>query len=151
MVRLRSPSADRVLGIDDDETELVLDALSTASARRILTALNDSPATAPELADSTGLTAQNVSYHLGKLVDAELVRLDGERGTDGNAATVYAPAKRTVVSTESDVTFTRPGIGALGIAVGVLLTLACMHSLVDPSAALFATVDHGLGHLLSFV
>lgn len=147
----RSPSADRVLGIDDEETDIVLDALSSDSARQVLAALNDSPATAAELADRTGLTTQNVSYHLGKLVDAELVRTDGERGTGGNAATVYAPAKRTIVSTEPVVTPSRPVISTLGIALGVLLILTCIHSLADPSVLLLIAVDHVLSHLFSMV
>ena len=155
MATLRSRSADRVLGLNDEETALVLDTLSTASAREVLTALQEESATASELADRTGLTTQNASYHLGKLVDAELVRPDGTRGRGGNAATVYAPAERTIVSTDPGTppaqTPSRPGIGTLGIAVGVLLTLVCAHSLVDPSASVLAAVGLGLAHLASLI
>lgn len=151
MVTLPSRSTDRVLGLDDEETELVVDALSTESAREILAALDDGPATAAELADRTDLTAQNVSYHLGKLSDADLVRRDGTRGAGGNAATVYAPAKATVLSTDPDAAPDRPGIGALGLVIGVLLTVLCVHSLVEPSVALLAVVGHGVGHLLALV
>lgn len=147
----RSPSADRVLGIDDEETDLVIDALSTDSARQVLAVLNESPATAAELADRTGLTTQNVSYHLGKLVDAELVRTDGKRGTGGDAATVYAPAKRTVISTEPVVTPTRPGISALGIVFGFLVILTCLHSLPDLSVFLLVAMDQGFSNLLPMV
>lgn len=143
-----SPAADRVLGIDDGETELVLDALSPESARRVLAALDEGPATASELAGRTDLTPQNVSYHLEKLTGAELVRAEGSRGSGGNAATVYAPAKTTLVSTATDATPDQPRIGALMFAAGVLLTLVCVHSIVEP-AALLELIGHGLGHLFT--
>lgn len=149
MVTLPARSADRVLGIDDEDTALVVDALSTESARQILAALDDGPATVGELADTTDLTAQNVCYHLEKLTDAALVRLDGTRGTGGNAATVYAPANPTILLTAPDATATRQNVGAFVLTIGVVLTLLCMHSLVEPSVALHAPVEHGVGQLLS--
>lgn len=149
MVTLPARSADRVLGLDDEDTALVIDALSTESARQILTALNDGPATVGELADTTDLTAQNVCYHLEKLTDADLVHRDGMRGTGGNAATVYTLANPTILSTAPDATATRPNIGAFVLTIGVLLTLLCMHSLVEPSVPLHALVEHGVGTLLS--
>jgi DNA-binding transcriptional ArsR family regulator len=141
--------------IDDEETGPVLDALSSASARDVLAALEEEPATASELAKRTGLTVQNVSYHLEKLVDADLVRPDGKRGTGGNAATVYASAGRTIVATETGTQASRLtprlGVGALGIAVGVLLTLVCAHSFVDLPVSVLAAVGYGLAHVTSLI
>lgn len=66
---------------------------------------------------------------------------------------MYAPAGRTTVATETEAEITSPrlGVGVLGIAIGVLLTLVCMHSFVDPSISLLAAVGHELGHLASLL
>lgn len=143
MVDARFPFADRVLGIDDERTERVLAALSTESGRQVLAALEEGPATVSELADRTDLTAQNVSYHLGKLAEADLVRTGGTRGTGGHKATVYVPAQRIVVSTATDVRRRRRRTGIVGLAMGVFLSLACLHSLIEPSAELLTSVEYG--------
>ncbi|WP_255198987.1 ArsR/SmtB family transcription factor [Halorarius litoreus] len=143
MLRHSPTSADHVLGIDDEETEGVLNALSPESARQIRSALNGKPATVSELSDRTGLTPQNVSYHLGKLADADLVRTDGTRETGGKEATVYTAGRRVVVSTESPTRRRRPDLGVVGLIVGVVLAAACLHSLVEPSANGLAMVQSG--------
>lgn len=125
MVGLRSLRSDRVVGIDDEEADDVLAALSTESAREILVALRDDPATVPELAERTDLTAQNVSYHLGKLGGTGLVRTEGTRGSGGNEAAVYAPAEPVVVSTATGVGH-RIVSGLVGLLVGGLLALVCL-------------------------
>lgn len=150
MVDLLTPNADSVLGIDDAEADAVLAALSPDSAREILAALDDGPATAPELAERTDLTTQNVSYHLEKLVAADLVRTEGTRGTGGNAATVYAPARRIVLSTETGATHHRLRAGVAGLAAGALLGLFCLHSVLEVNVDPFAAL-HALSPLLVLV
>lgn len=151
MIDLHSSQADRVLGIDKEEADLVLAALSSESARQVLTALNNSPATVAELADMTDLTPQNVSYHLGKLDEADLIRTDGTHGAGGNEATIYAPARSVIVSTETDAEHWRPRMSVLGIAIGVLLTLVCLLSLVGPHVDLLAMLGYGLALLSSII
>lgn len=129
-------TTDGVLGIDDDVADEVFSALANDSARRILTALDDEPATAPELADETGLTAQNVSYHLEKLVDANLVETDGTRGTGSHEATLYTVTESAVLSPDADDRSWLRNT-AVGLVGGGLLSVICLQSLlgaVDPLA-----------------
>lgn len=142
-------SGDNVISIDDEEADQVFAALSADSARELLSALNEGPATVPELADVTGLTPQNVSYHLGKLDEAELVE-PVETDSSENGATVYAPARSITVSTETDGGRWQYPLSSVGILVGGVLTLVCLMSVVDPHFDLLAIVGYGLG-LLKFV
>lgn len=134
MPDLRPSPTDDVIGIGDEEADEVLDALSTESAREILVALNDGPATVAELADRTGLTAQNASYHLGKLTDSDLVQKDGTSGTGGNEATVYAPARSVVVSTNA-VDGRGVRLGVAGLVAGGVLSFVCLSSLVGAAVS----------------
>lgn len=143
MVRRWFTPANNVFGIDDEETEHVLTALSADSARQIRSALNEEPATVSELADRTGLTPQNVSYHLEKLTRADLVRTDGTREVGGKEATVYTAGRRIVVSTENDAR-RRPQLSVVGLAAAVVLATVCLHPLVLPSVDVVAMVLSGL-------
>lgn len=145
----RTSSDDNVINIDDEEADQVFAALSPDSARELLSVLNERPATAPELAEVTGLTPQNVSYHLGKLEDAELVEAVGANSTE-NRATVYAPTRSITVSTETDERRRQYPVSTVGIMVGGLLTLVCFLSVVDPHADLLAIAGYSLG-LLKYV
>lgn len=151
MIDFRSSPADRVLEIDDEEADLVLAALSSESARQVLTALNTGPATVAELADMTELTPQNVSYHLEKLDEADLVQTDGMRGTGGNKVTVYAPASSVSISTETDARHWRPNMSILGIVLGILLTLTCLLSFVGPHVDVLAMLGYGFALLNTVV
>ncbi|WP_158059295.1 ArsR/SmtB family transcription factor [Halorussus halophilus] len=150
MLDLRSPRTDRVVDLDDDDADVVLSALSNGSARRILSTLSDGPQTVSELAERTDLTAQNVSYHLGKLTDAELVETRGTRGQHGNEATVYAPAQSVVVSTGS-TNERQYRTGIAGLVAGMLLSFLCLHSVVEQPVDPLALVQHGFALLVSLV
>lgn len=143
---LRSSSADRIIKIDDEEADQVLAALSAGSARQLLTALNKGPATVSELAEETGLTPQNVSYHLGKLDEADLVEPAGTAGTE-NGATIYASARSVTLSTETDDGQWQYPVSAVGILVGGLLSLVCLVSVVEPHIDLLAIAGYGLAFL----
>ena len=144
MVDLRFSSANHVVGIDEEEAGPVLAALSSESARQVLTALNAGPVTVAELAAMTDLTPQNVSYHLGKLDEADLVRIEGTRGNNGNEATVYASARSVTISTRTNAGRRQSGMSVLGIGLSILLTLACLLSLVGPHIDLLAMLGYGL-------
>ena len=99
----------RVLHLMDDETAAVVTALSSDSARAILEALDNEPATQSELADRTGISIQNVGYHLARLVDVDLVAVvDQWRSEKGRAMDVYAPADASLVLVPGD---DRPSAG----------------------------------------
>lgn len=88
----------RVLGVDENTTANVLEALSSETARRILIAIYNDPAPPSELADSLGMSVQNISYHLDNLADANLVRVAGTRYSEkGAEMKVYAPASDPTV------------------------------------------------------
>ncbi|PSQ60245.1 ArsR family transcriptional regulator [Halobacteriales archaeon SW_7_71_33] len=72
--------------------------LSSETARSILVALHDRPATASELAESVGTTVQNVRHHLDSLREADLVRTAETRySSKGREMDVYAPVDRPLV------------------------------------------------------
>lgn len=88
----------RVLGINDDEMDAVFDTLSSGTARTILSAIYDSPATASELADRTENSVQTVMYHLDNLNNSGLIQVADTRYSEkGKEMNVYAPADDPVV------------------------------------------------------
>lgn len=88
----------QVLGVDEDETADVFAALSSETARRILTAIYEEPAPPSGLADRLGISLQNVSYHLDNLEDAGVVRVADTRYSEkGKEMNVYAPVDDPVV------------------------------------------------------
>lgn len=94
----QSPDEPRVLSLEDDATEEALSALSSDTARKILSLVYEEPRTPPEIRDEVGSSLQNVHYHLENLEEAALVKPAGsgysEKGTE---MTVYAPASEAVV------------------------------------------------------
>lgn len=114
----------RVVGLDSEDADSVINALSSETARTVLHALHDRPDTPAELADRVDTTLQNVQYHIKKLEAAELVEVvDTVYSEKGREMNVYAPADEPLVlfaAAESD----RSGIketlmGLLG-AIGLL-------------------------------
>ena len=88
----------RILGVDEDGTAEVFEALSSETARRILTTIYDSPAPPSELADRLDLSLQNMSYHLDNLEEAGVVRVaDTQYSEKGKEMNVYAPADDPIV------------------------------------------------------
>ena len=116
----------QVLGVDED-VSAVLDALSSETARKILNAVYDEPATPSELADRLEMSIQKVSYHLEKLEDEELIAVAGTQYSEkGQEMTVYEPPDDPLVvfvgtperkqSLRSLVTRLLPAIGLLTVA-----------------------------------
>ncbi|MFB6146178.1 MAG: ArsR/SmtB family transcription factor [Halobacteriaceae archaeon] len=88
----------RVLGVDEEDAEDVLSALSAETAREILAALYEDPATPSEVADSVDTSLQNAQYHLENLTDADLVEVRGTRYSEkGREMDVYGPADAPLV------------------------------------------------------
>ena len=88
----------QVLGVNEDDSADVFEALSSDTARHVLTAIYDEPAPPSELADRLDISLQNVSYHLDNLEEAGVVRVADTRYSEkGREMSVYAPADDPVV------------------------------------------------------
>jgi len=93
----------KVYGLEEEQTQDALSALSAETARKILTELYDQPAAPAELQEEVGTSLQNVHYHLDNLESADLIRQVGTRYSEkGNEMTVFAPASDAVVFMAGD-------------------------------------------------
>ncbi len=92
-----------VVGVNSDDAEDLIGALSSDTARQILDSLHESPSTPSEVAEAVDTTLQNARYHLGNLEDAELISVHDTRySPKGREMKVYAPEKPTVVFVGGD-------------------------------------------------
>jgi DNA-binding transcriptional ArsR family regulator len=88
----------RVLSLTDDDADDLIGSISSETARSILTALEDRPATASELADTVSTSLQNVRHHLGNLEEAGLIEVaDTRYSVKGREMKVYAPTQDSLV------------------------------------------------------
>lgn len=112
--------------IDDDEAGEIINALSSETARTLLSRLYEEPAPASKLAEYTGTSIQNTRYHLEKLSGAGLIEnVDTWYSERGREMAVYAPTREGVVlfagrdKTQALRTLLSRLLGAVGI-IGVL-------------------------------
>jgi DNA-binding transcriptional ArsR family regulator len=122
----RSDTEPRVLDIDDEDADDVLAALSSDTARDVLTAAYEEPRPASELAEAADTSLQNARYHLEKLCDAGLLEVAdtwySERGTEMK---VYAPTNGPVaVVAGGDSRSVRDALAGLLGAFAVLSVLS---------------------------
>jgi len=139
-----SEEADpRVVGVDSEDADDLLGALSPGTARELLAAVHDEPSTPSELADRVDTSIQNAQHHLRKLEDAEVIEAaDTVYSEKGREMTVYAPADRPLVvfaGDEDDTTGLKDALSRLVGAVGALalLSLAVQQAFGDGVGALF--------------
>ncbi|MDR9380549.1 MAG: helix-turn-helix domain-containing protein [Natronomonas sp.] len=94
-----SPDGEpRVVGLDSEEADELMAALSSQTARRILAALHDEPAPPGELADRVDTSLQNAQYHLAKLEDAGAIEIVGTAYSEkGREMSIYGPADSPLV------------------------------------------------------
>ena len=86
-----TPRSESAIVLGEDDTTDVLESLASETARDLLSALADEPATASELADAVGTSLQNAHYHLTNLREAGLVTAAGTwYSSKGKEMTVYA-------------------------------------------------------------
>ena len=120
----------QVLGVDEDDSADVFEALSSDTARRVLTAIYDESAPPSELADRLDISLQNVSYHLDNLEEAGVVRIADTRYSEkGREMNVYAPADEPVVvfvGTEERKTGFRDLLKRLVGATGLLFVISSL-------------------------
>lgn len=98
------PDADpRVIGVDSEDADDVLAALSSDTARKLLAELHDEPAPPGELADRVDTSLQNAQYHLNKLENAGAIEIvDTAYSEKGREMDVYAPANQPLVICAGD-------------------------------------------------
>lgn len=88
----------QVVGVDSDRADALMAALSSETAREILTALHEEPGAPSNLADRVGTSLQNIQYHLGRLEEAGVVEIiDTVYSEKGREMDIYAPADRPLV------------------------------------------------------
>jgi DNA-binding transcriptional ArsR family regulator len=88
----------RVVGLESDDADDLLAALSSTTARKLFAELNDEPNTPSKLADRVDTTLQNAQYHLEKLEDADLIEVvDTAYSEKGREMDVYAPTDKPLV------------------------------------------------------
>ncbi|KTG11603.1 ArsR family transcriptional regulator [Haloprofundus marisrubri] len=122
--------APKLVGFEDDDAEQILSAVASTTARRVLGVLYDAPTTASEIATQLDSSVQNVSYHLGRLDDAELVEVvETWYSEQGREMDVYAPTNSALVlfagaerETPSLTTALRRVFGAVG-TIGIVSVL----------------------------
>ncbi len=125
----------RLVDIDDEAADEVFAALSSDTARAILSRLYEDPETASGVAESANTSIQNARYHLEKLETAGLIEpVDTWYSSRGTEMTVYAPTGEPLVvaagDQESKGVLRRAlqrvigGVGVLGLASVVINRLA---------------------------
>jgi len=132
----------RVVGVDTDDADAVLDVLSSDTAREVLAAVHDDPAAASEVADRVDASLQTVHYHLSNMADAGVVEsVETVYSEKGREMDVYAPAHGpiVVVGDSDDGDAVREALGTMSSAVGVLAvaSLLVQQTVGDGLSALF--------------
>ncbi|MFC7133160.1 MULTISPECIES: ArsR/SmtB family transcription factor [Salinibaculum] len=114
----------RVVGVDSEDAEEVLSALSSETARKLLAEIHEDPAAPSELADRVDTSLQNAQYHLEKLESAGAVAVvDTAYSAKGREMDVYAPADQPLVifaGDDDDSSLLRSALSRVLGAVGVL-------------------------------
>ena len=119
-----SDAGPRVVGVDSDDADALLSALSSETARRILARLHEDPAPPSRVADGVDTSLQNVQYHLERLEDAGAVEVVGTAYSEkGREMDLYAPADQPLVifaGREEQSTGIRSALSRLLGGVGAL-------------------------------
>jgi len=114
----------RVINVDSDDADDVLAALSSETARELLSQLHEDPAPPSDLADRVDTSVQNVQYHLEKLENAGAVEVvDTAYSAKGREMDVYAPSDQPLVifaGNESEGSTLRTALSRLLGALGIL-------------------------------
>lgn len=129
-VRLDDEREPNILDIGHEDADTVFSALSSTTARKVLTTLHEEPQTASDLARALDTTLQNIQYHVGNLSDTDLIEVvDTWYSEQGKEMKVYSPSDSPMVlfAGPSSVERLRDTlVGLLGI--GLLLGLSVLAS-----------------------
>jgi len=150
----------RLVDFEDDDAEEVLSAISSTTARRILGAVYDEPRTASDLAAQIDTSVQNVSYHLDRLCDADLLEvIETWYSEQGREMAVYGPtsaslvlytgARRATPSLDTALRRVLGGTGLVGLASVVVHERWAARLATPTRRALPPTPEPTLGETLS--
>jgi DNA-binding transcriptional ArsR family regulator len=119
------PDTDpKVVGLDSEDADEMMSALSSSTARAVLSKLQDDPGTPSQVADRVDTSLQNAQYHLGNLEDAGVIEVvDTTYSEKGREMDVYAPANEPLVvfaGSEDEAGTLRSALGRLLGGVTVL-------------------------------
>ena len=132
----------RVVGLDSDEVDDLLAAISSATARQVLDELHDEPGPPSDIAGRVDTSIQNAQYHLDRLENAGLIESAGTAYSEkGREMTVYAPSDRALVvvaGNEDDTSGLQSALtqllGGLGVvALGSVVVDRLVRSGTGPS------------------
>lgn len=91
-------SAQEPTVVSFEDADTMIEALTSATARAIITALDAEPMAPAALAERVDTSLQNTLYHLDRLTEAGLLEVvDTGYSARGNEMDVYAPAADPVV------------------------------------------------------
>lgn len=122
----------RVVGLDDDQTGELLSALSSETARSVLSTLHDEPDTASGVADSVDTSLQNAQYHLDRMCEAGLLTVvDTVYSEKGREMKLYAPADRPLVVFAGDESAERSLRERLRGLLGAVVALVGLSAVVE--------------------
>jgi DNA-binding transcriptional ArsR family regulator len=142
------PDDPRVLDIEGADADRAFEALSSETARRILSVIYDQPRTPTEVRAEVGTSLQNVHYHLDKLESADLIEPAGTGYSEkGNEMTVYAPRNEALVlfaGHDHDRSRLESLLGRVLSMVLVLVTATAAIALLTRQRAQQAGADQGV-------
>jgi DNA-binding transcriptional ArsR family regulator len=123
------PDTDpKVVGLDSEDADEMMSALSSGTARAVLSELQDDPGSPSEVADRVDTSLQNAQYHLGNLEDAGVIEvIDTAYSEKGREMDVYAPANEPLVvfaGSEDEAGTLRSALGRLIGGVALLGALS---------------------------
>lgn len=105
-----------VVGLEETETDTIFSVLSSKTARSILAALYESPATQSELADRVETSIQNVNYHIENLTAGNLVTVvDQVYSEKGKQMDVFGPTNGPLVVVSGDTEQAEQARNAVGL------------------------------------
>lgn len=125
----------RVVGLDSDDVDDLLAAISSETARQVLSEIHEEPGPPSDLADRIDTSIQNAQYHLDRLESAGLIEPAGTAySAKGREMTVYAPSDQALVvvagneddtsGLQSALTQLLGGLGAIALGSVVIDRLA---------------------------
>jgi len=114
----------RVVGLESDDADDLLSALSSTTARELFAELNEEPNTPSALAERVDTSLQNAQYHLENLEDADLIEVvDTAYSEKGREMDVYAPCDKPLVvfaGSEDESSTLKTALSRLLGGIGVL-------------------------------
>lgn len=153
VTRTDDDQSPRFVAIGSDESDDVLDALGSATGRRIYRRVLEAPATPSAVADDVETSVQNVAHHVSNLEDAGLIEPVGMRYSEkGREMTVWGATDSCVVLGTDEASSRESladDLGALAVlalaTVAVSAVVRAARSVLSPTADALVPSSPGAG------